>query len=67
MDTSACHLKHKSMAKHRSHIVRPVLAENNSKLQNRFDFVFSEDIRDWMFPRNTDGRKRRKEFEKGRV
>lgn len=55
------------MAKHRSHIVRPVLADNNSKLPNRFDFVFSSDIRDWMFPRNTDGRKRRNKYEKDQL
>lgn len=62
------------MGKHRSNIVRPVLADNNSKLISQIGFVFSEDIKDWMFPKSTDGRKRRKKYEsdqlirnKGRV
>jgi hypothetical protein len=55
------------MAKHRSHIVRPVLADNNSKLTSKIDFVFSEDIKDWMFPKSTDGRKRRDKYERERA
>lgn len=51
------------MAKHRSNIVRPVLADNNSKLISHIGFVFSDDIKDWMFPKSTDGRKRRKRYE----
>lgn len=56
------------MAKHRSHIVRPVLAENNSRLTNKFDFVFSDDVHKWMHAKkSTDGRKPRKDRKHGIV
>jgi hypothetical protein len=36
------------MAKHRSHIVRPILAESKAKINSGFDFVFSDDVQRWM-------------------
>jgi hypothetical protein len=48
------------MAKHRSHIVRPIL-EETERPGSKHDFVFSDDLNDWMFGYSTAGRKRRRE------
>jgi hypothetical protein len=43
------------MAKHRSHIVRPVTAKREMFTNRSYTFVFSDKIEDWITSNSTTG------------